>query len=167
MASARRIRAEIGDIFRIPLGSDLNVYGQVVAKAGHEHLVVVFQLAPPDFSPSVLHGGIRLAGIVLDAKFRNGDWPIVTRLAPIPFRQPWFTLGDPELDGVSIEAFDSSIQRQATGDGARRWGTRHVVTPMVLQWAVQASEGLRPWLEDFNHLRRLALEMESTARDTR
>jgi hypothetical protein len=38
----KRIRAQIGDVFTIPISSDERVYGQVVDQAEVEFLVVVF-----------------------------------------------------------------------------------------------------------------------------
>jgi hypothetical protein len=77
----KRIRARVGDVFRIPFAPDQSVFGQVIGQTGPQYLVVVFGVAartPED----ALRQDINLAAIVFDAKFRNGDWPIVANLPP-------------------------------------------------------------------------------------
>jgi hypothetical protein len=156
-----KIKAKVGDVFRIPLAGTACVYGQVVSKAGAQHLVVVFQASPPHFAPAVLGSGIRLGGIIFDAKLRNGDWPIVASLAPVAVVEPMFTSGH-ELTprGVMVERFDGTDCRRATPDEASRYGHRMISSPMVLQLAAEATEGLRPWNERFEHFRRLGVSLD-------
>jgi hypothetical protein len=159
MTTNKKVRAKVGDVFRIKLSPSVHVYGQVVAKDGPQHLVVLFVDAPADFAPEVLSSGIRLAGIVFDAKLRNGDWPIITTTTPVPIERPWFTSGDAVLGGVAVETFDGTVRRAATPDEVGRYGHRNISYPAVLQLAAEASMGLRTWQADFDHFRRLALDV--------
>ena len=140
------------------------VYGQVVAKEGAQHLVVVFQAGPADFTPAVLESGIRLGGIIFDAKLRNGDWPIVAAEPPVAVEAPLFTSGHEALRGVMVERFDGTDRRRATPDEASRYGHRVISHPMVLQLAAEATEGLGPWDEAFENFRRLGVSMDPASR---
>src|SRR6266705_2334851 len=76
-AAAKRIQARVGDVFRVPFGAAQHAYGQVVGQTGPQNLVVVFRATHATVEDA-MRSGIELAAIVFDAKFRNGDWPILT-----------------------------------------------------------------------------------------
>jgi hypothetical protein len=155
---AKRMRAKIGDVFTIPISSDERVYGQVVGQAEVQFLVVVFQSNSASVEEA-MRSGIDLAGIVFDAKFRNGDWPIVANLPPVRIKAPWFVLGHEGLENLRIENFDGSATRMVRPAEATRHHHRHLSDPMVLQLAAQALHGQCEWKDGLDFLRDLAVEL--------
>jgi hypothetical protein len=155
---AKRIRAKIGDVFAIPISSDERVYGQVVDQAGVEFLVVVFHSNSASVEEAV-RSGIDLAGIVFDAKLRNGDWQIVANLPPVRIKAPWFVLGHEGLENLRIENFDGSETRLVRLAEAAKHHHRHLSYPMVLQQAAEALHGQREWRDELDFLRDLAIEV--------
>jgi hypothetical protein len=157
-ARQKRIRARVGDVFLVPVSDNLRVYGQVVDRDGAQFLVVVFRSAVGPFE-DVIRSGIQLAGIVLDAKWRNGDWPIVRNLPPIQVRPPWFLVGHELLGNLRVVSFDSCDTRMVTPAEASKHRHRVINSPMVLQMAAQALHGYAAWREEFDHMRDLAAEL--------
>jgi hypothetical protein len=134
------------------------VYGQVSDQAGPQFLVVLFRSKAGVFE-EVVRSGIVLAGIVFDAKLRNGDWPIVANIPPVKVKSPWFVVGHEALENVRLESFDGSATRLVRPAEAAKHGHRHVSYPMVLQRAAEALHGQRQWKEDLDFLRDLAAEL--------
>ena len=157
---AKRIRAKIGDVFAIPISSHEGVYGQVVDQAGVEFLVVVFHSKSASVEEA-MRSGIDLAGIVFDAKLRNGDWPIVANLPPARIKAPWFVLGHEGLENLRIENFDGSATRTVRLAEATKHHHRHLSDPMVLQLAAEALHGQREWKDGLDFLRDLAVELSA------
>jgi hypothetical protein len=158
-AKSRRIRARVGDVFVVPISADMRVYGQVVDQAGPQHLVVLFRSRAGSVE-DVVRSGIQLAGIVFDAKWRNGDWPIVANLPPLKVKSPWFVLGHEGLENLRLANFDGSSTRLVAPAEAFRHQHRHISYPMALQWAAEAVHGRREWNENLDFFRDLALELD-------
>ena len=154
----KRIRARVGDVFRIPFAPDQSVYGQVVDQTGPQHLVVVFG-GPAGTPEDALRNDIDLAAIVFDAKFRNGDWPIVANLPPIQVNEPWFVLGHEGLENLRLENFEGSRTQMVRASAAAKHGHRSLSYPMALQLAVEAINGRRDWIHEMDCYRELATEL--------
>jgi len=152
-----KYRARVGDVFAIAVADDRAAWGQVIAQSGPQFLVVLFDLA--DTLDAAISSRPALAGIVLDAKLRNGDWPVVANRAPIHITQPWFVLGHGGLGNLRLESFDGSSIRTVSASVAARHGNRHIVYPAVLGWAAEATWGPREWILELDHLRELAAEL--------
>jgi Immunity protein 26 len=161
-AKAKRVRAKVGDVFAIPISSDERIYGQVVAQSGVEFLVVVFHSNSASVEEA-MRSGLALAGIVFDAKLRNGDWPIVANLRPVRTKAPWFVLGHDGLENLRIENFDGSQTRMVRLAEAATHHHRHLSDPMVLQLAAEALHGQREWKDGLDFLRDLARELSGDA----
>lgn len=158
-ANAKRVRARIGDVFTVPVGPEHRVYGQIVDQAGPQKSGGPFQ-SPRGSVENGIGSGIELAGIVFDAKLRNGDWPIVANVPPVKINPPWFVLGHEGLENLRLENFDGSSQRLTRAAGAERHGHRNISYPMALQRASEAVHGLREWSSDLDFFRNLARELE-------
>jgi hypothetical protein len=156
---AKRIRARVGDVFVVPISADERVYGQVVDQAGPQFLAVLFGSTSGSVE-DVVRSGIQLAGIVFDAKWRNGEWPIIANLPPVKLKAPWFVLGHEGLENLRLANFDGSITRQAAPSEASMHRHRHISYPMALQWAAEAVHGRREWNEDLDFFRDLAIELD-------
>jgi Immunity protein 26 len=156
---AKRIRARVGDVFVVPISADERVYGQVVDRAGPQFLAVLFRSTSGSVE-DIVRSGIQLAGIVFDAKWRNGDWPIIANRPPVKLKAPWFVLGHEGLENLRLTNFDSSITRQAASSEASKHRHRHISYPMALQWAAEAVHGRREWNEDLDFFRDLAIELD-------
>jgi len=157
-AKAKRIRARVGDVFEVPLSAEQRVYGQIVDQADRQFLVVLFRLTTGAVE-DIVRSGIALGGIVFDAKWRNGDWPIVAKLPPVMVRPPWFVVGDQGLRNVRLVNFDSSVTREASAKEAAGHHHRHISYPMALQWAAEALHGHREWMTNLDHFRDLGIEL--------
>ena len=153
-----RHRARVGDVFRVPAAEGEWAFGQVVDQAGPQHLVVIFSATSGSVG-EVLASTVQLAGIVFDAKLRNGDWPIVANLPPVPVRRPWFILGHEDLGDLRLESFDGTETRPAAPGDVGRHRHRTISSPMALQWAVEATHGRREWIPELEPYRRLAVEL--------
>lgn len=154
----KRIKARLGDVFQVPVSGDEQVYGQVIGQDGPQHLVVLFRSNSGSVEDAIA-SGIELAGIVFDAKFRNGDWPIVANVPPVKVKAPWFVLGHEGLENLRLENFDRSEMRMVRPAEAARHRHRHISYPMALQWAAEATRGRREWNPDLDCYRDLALEL--------
>src|SRR5260370_9726216 len=95
------IRARVGDVFEVPLSADQRVYGQIVDQADRQFLVVLFR-STTGAVEDIVRSGIALGGIVFDAKWRDGDWPIVAKRPPVTVRPPSFVVGDDGLRQVRL-----------------------------------------------------------------
>ena len=155
---AKAIRAKVGDVFRIPISTDQYVLGQVVKKVRAQHMVVTFRAANASIDDAIA-SGIELAGIVFDAKLRNGDWPIVENRPPVEVKDPWFALGHEGLENLRLTNFDDSEVRLVSPSEASKHRHRNLSGPMVLQRAVAALHGNDSWQSDFDHFRDLASEV--------
>ena len=160
-SAANAIRAKVGDLFRVPIAADQSVYGQVVEKAGAQHLVVIFR-ASSESMEEAIRSGIDLAGIVFDAKFRNGDWPIVGNMTPVEVKAPWFVLGQEGLENLRLENFDRSATRPTTPAEASKHGHRNLSGPIVLQRAAAARHDHDTWQSDFEPFRELGKELSGS-----
>lgn len=155
MTGIKRPRARVGDVFRIPISTDRFAYGQVIDQAGPQHLVVVFRSAAGAVEDAMA-SGFDLAGITFDAKWRNGDWPIVKNLPPAHVRAPLFLLGHEGLENLRVESFDGRQTRLIRPSESTPFGHRYLSAPMRLQRAVQATHGDGDWETDLDHFRELA-----------
>ena len=154
-----RIRVRVGDIFVVPMSEGLPVYGQVIAQSGTQFLVVLFRKSGS--IDEAITSGIELAGVVFDAKWRNGDWPIVENRPPAAVKTPWFVVGHLDLGNVRLTNFDGTIERPATAAEASRHRNRAVAYPMALQMAAEAAHGVRRWSSEFDRFRELGAELAS------
>src|SRR5262252_555067 len=123
-------------------------------------IVVLFRSSAGSVE-DIVGGGIQLAGIVFDAKWRNGDWPIVTNRPPVKVRSPWFVVGHEGLGNLRLENFDGSVTHVATPTEAAKHRYRTISSPMALQWAAEAKHGRREWNKDLDCFRDLAVELSS------
>lgn len=158
----RRLKVRVGDIFRIPVDESLSIYGQILTAFHRTHLVVVFEATSEETLSieEVIRRKIDLAGIVFDAKFINGDWPIVGNLAPVVVNQPWFVSGHEAMEDLSLTSIDTSTRHRVTAQAAVNHQRLSFSTPMVLQRAVAGLYNRGPWQEEYHaRFRDLAREL--------
>jgi len=159
-----RNRVQIGDIFEIPVGAGLHVYGQVLAKDLRTYLVVAFRPVDTEFVENeFVPQDVRLAGIVFDAKLINGDWPLIAKIPVVRHSEPLFVSGHDALDGAELVSFDRRTRRPVKPAEAAKHGHRNLASPMLFQQAAQALSGRRDWEASFDHFRRLAGELISAS----
>lgn len=152
----------VGDVFSIPVQEKARAFGQVVAKDGSTLLVVTFRTTERDEPLSVedaIASGVELAGIVFDAKFANGDWPIHENRPPVLEPSLWFVVGDPGLRNLRLVNFDESATRPCTTLEASGHDRRIISYPRILEMAVESARGLGPWRDEFEHMRTYAKEI--------
>jgi hypothetical protein len=160
MTKAKRIRARVGDVFVVPVSEDLQVYGQVIDQAGFQFLVILFRSTSGPLE-EVMRSGIELAGIVFDAKWRNGDWPILANYPPPKTTSPWFVSGHEKLGNLRLVTFDGTITRTVTAADASKHQNRTIANAMALQIAAEAVHHRREWTEALDPFRDLAAELAS------
>jgi hypothetical protein len=159
-----RVKARIGDLFRVPIAEGVWADGQVVGQQQPRTFLVVIFRATDRGETSLddaIASGFDLAGIVFDAKLSNGDWPILEARSPVTTPHLWFVDGHPELDGLRLTNFDRTVRRPCSPDEAEKHSRLHFSGPMVLQMAISASRGFIPWRDDFDHFRRYAEELSA------
>ncbi len=158
----KRIRSRAGDVFGVPVFEDLQMYGQVIDQAGPQFLVILFRSTTGPLDDIML-SGIELAGIVDDAKWRNGDWPILANYPPVRTNPPWFVLGHEQLGNLRLTNFDGTITRRVTAAEASKHRNRTTADPMALQIAAEAMHRRRGWNEALDTFRELAAELASAS----
>jgi len=151
--------ARPGDLLAIPIGDGRAYVGQVVDRTTRAMYVVVFDCAvsaipTPEEIANAQKANPLFATLTFDARLRPGMWTIVGNSTPDRDRfLPAFTYGAAETSGVWVTDFHDSRQRPATEDESRVIPRRKIRSPMVLEQAVLAHEGLVPWIPAFEELR--------------
>jgi Immunity protein 26 len=149
---SRKVPPRVGDVFLIPVSEGLSVYGQILSAFHRTHLVVVFQATTRDVSSidDALMTTIQLAGIVFDAKFVNGDWPVVGNRPSVTVQEPWFVSGHEAMEDLTLTNVDMSIRRRVTPAEAANHGRMVLSSPLGLEKAARALRAVADWQEEFH-----------------
>lgn len=159
---SRKVPTRVGDVFLIPVGEDVSVFGQILTAFHRTHLVVVFKATTRDVSSidDALRTTMQLAGMVFDAKLLNGDWPVVGNRPPVTVQKPWFVSGHEAMEDLTVTNIDMSIRRRVTPAEAAKHGRMIFSSPLVLEKAARALRGVADWQEEFHgSFRDLAKEL--------
>jgi hypothetical protein len=158
---SKPIRAQVGDVVRIPISTDEYVHGQVLDIWNRLYLVAVFR-AVTSSPHDAMASGIDLAAYVFDALIRNGGWPIVASLPRAPFQSPWFLTHLGELGTVLLATMDDTSERIVSVAESQSYDNKWFEYAMVLQMAAEAAHGHREWMPEFDRHRQLASQLESS-----
>lgn len=119
------------------------IFEHVLAAGGHSKEQALEALASP----------VVFLAESFDSKLHVGDWTVVGQ-APVspamPFPAYKCTIGRP--GNVQVEDFTGTRRRPATSLEATTLPNRSIVSPMVLEVALEAKMGLAPWLSAFDNL---------------
>jgi len=147
------IRAEIGDVFKVPLNESSFGIGVVASKRGKELYLVFFENR---FSVGEKVGDIRLLNpcIVsssLDAKIWHAHWPIIKKKADVLWiLQPTYKVQ--EVDGWVAESFDGKQRRSIDPIEADKLRFRKCVAPIRLENALKAYFDILIWDSTYEEL---------------
>mgnify|MGYP001461193462 len=150
------VKAQVGQVFAVPLDADKFAVGQVAAKrsAGELYLLAYDDVhvgLPTD--PTCVRGKQPfIATLSLDAKIWHGHWPVIGNLTDnlIGISHPAFKV---RVDGVEhIELRDGSLVRRVRADEANLLRFRTVVAPIRIEKAIKAHHGLGEWEPHFAEL---------------
>jgi hypothetical protein len=152
-----KIVPKIGDVFLIPLDEEFAAGGHVIATRENEelYLAVFGQRVRRDETDL----GIAIAGkpvlltLSFDAKFSNGDWPIIGNLVDFIERYPEPAFKIKHAGEMSIESRDKSRRRPVTADEAKMLQYRSVASPAIVQDAIRAHFGIGEWSESYDKRR--------------
>jgi hypothetical protein len=148
--------SKIGDIFQISIDEERFVLGQVIDQYKATLLVLVFDKVFPRNSDIIFDFNALspvLLACTFDALLYNGTWPVVrndtTDLADL--RRPEFLIGPNE--NCSVEDFHGRTIRKATAHDLEHLGYRTIVSPIRVQKAAQALNGIGEWMDSFDVLK--------------
>ncbi|WP_279304113.1 Imm26 family immunity protein [Microbacterium testaceum] len=152
-------RPNEGEVFLVPLGDGRSVAGQVLAKFRRvNYFLATFDvvLEGDAVFPSLQQlttAPVSLLCLSLDAKLRNGDWPVIGR-SPVSVIDslPAFKVAVNEPWNFQIEDYSGTRTRPASPEDERLYPFRTVVAPIRLERAAQALEGLREWDREWDEL---------------
>lgn len=154
----KKIRAKVGDVFRIRIDDARCAYGQVfLMHHGTFNLYIgVFGPAfPADSSvdlETICESDLALVGATEDALIYHGDWRIVGNRQPDISRlpRPRFQI---DLEGKTVvEDFDGNFVRVATEEDIKHYDLRWSRGPIGFERAIQAQHGASDWQSDFERL---------------
>ncbi len=157
---SKRIRAQVGDVVRIPISRDEYVHGQVLDLWNQLCLVAVFRAvnsSPQEATAS----GINLAAYIFDALVRNGSWPIVANVPRVPFQPPLFLTHRGQPGTVLLATIDDTSERMVSVAESQSYDNKWFEYGMVLQMVAEAAHGHREWKPEFDNHRQLAAQLES------
>jgi hypothetical protein len=154
---SKRVRLNIGDVFRLPIDLSRVGYGQIVGRYGRSayYFAIFEQPREPSEEPEladIVRGQIALFALSLDALLYHGGWEIVGNVAVPGIEWPTYK------EAVAPDVFEAvdhtgSIRRPATPDEAENLAFRSVVAPIRLQNAFRAVHGAAEWNEAYDELR--------------
>ncbi len=151
------VKISIGDVFTIPLSENDFGLGQVVDVLGAELYLIAFAevwgVETPPNADSVLSLKPHFATLSLDAKLWNGDWEIIGNVTGNlnSIRRPLFKIRQRGV--MFVESQDGTKARPAKSDELEQLRFRGTVSPIRIQKAVQAQNGIIEWNEMFDELR--------------
>jgi len=147
-----------GDVFAIPVDGDRAYIGQIVAKTAGALYVIVYDWIEPNIESipqieKVPSEDPLFATLTLDSRFRPGMWKVVGHAETDPDRfLPAFSYETLEPGRVRITDFYDRVHRDATPDEAAAIPAREYRSPMRLEKALRAREGLLPNLPSYDEL---------------
>lgn len=147
-----------GDVFAIPVDGQRAYIGQVVATTVGSLYVVVFDWIEKDLAhiphiSAVPDADPLFATLTLDSRFRPGMWSVVGHADADADRfLPAFSYGTIDPERVRITNFFDTVHRDATPDEAAAIPTREYRSPMRLEKAIRAREGLVPHLPSYDEM---------------
>ncbi|GAA0564068.1 Imm26 family immunity protein [Rhizomicrobium electricum] len=149
-------RAQIGDVFTVPIDSTKLGIGQIIADWRGELYIVIFDAVRPSGTvdpQSVVTETPLFAALSLDAKIYNGDWHVIGNVCSNlkSFAQPVFKVN--QGGQTFLESRDRSVLRPASHAEAQTLRFRTVVAPVRLEKALKANFGQGNWSEKFDELR--------------
>lgn len=170
MAKRRKLR--VGDIFTIPLDADRVGYGQIVdtwgGSGGHFYFAVFAEAYTRDVAPpidDVVAGDIALLALSMDALLHHGHWEVVGHREVDAGLLPWPAFKEAvSPDEFHVVDHTGQRRRPATVQETDELPFRSVVSPIVLERALQAIHGLGEWDPQDDKLRPpVASRTEATA----
>jgi hypothetical protein len=144
----KKIKVKTGDVFLIPIDDTRWVIGQLVDSRNGELYVAIFPAAyhRQNIDPRmILDQHPLFLALTLDALIYHGNWPVIGNIKEnlYKFPEPAFKVGGD--DTMLLISRNQKIERRATKRELEVLKYRSMVTPMVLQNAVQAHFGLEEW----------------------
>jgi len=154
---SKRLRLNVGDVFRLPIDASRVGYGQIVGRYGRSAYYLAIFEQPYEFGEEprvadIVRGRIALLALSLDALLYHGEWTIVGRgtLPPID----WPTYKEAVAPDV-WEAVDhtGTARRPVERFEAEGLPFRSVVAPIVVQDAFRSLHGVGQWNDAYDKLR--------------
>jgi hypothetical protein len=147
----------VGDVIAVPISSGRFGVAHVVANYKKSAYYIEFHDVTFEDPSSLdveaaLAAPLILAGLSFDGRVHSGDWRVIGQ-HPVraDLRLPPYLLG--RADKARVEDFEGQRRRAATVDDLRLLRHRRLSYPMVLEMALQAYFGERPWVADFDGYR--------------
>jgi len=148
--------AHDGDIFAIPIDTDRAYIGQVIANTEGALYVIVFDWIEPHLDEIFYISNVPIsdplfATLTFDSRFRPHMWKVVGHAEPDADRLlPAFSYGTINPGQVRIANFSDTRHRDATPEEAAAIPSQKYRSPMRLEKALRAREGLLPHLPSYD-----------------
>lgn len=158
------IATKIGDLFSVPLDTELFGVGVVAGKWKKELFLVLFS---ETFDNAVAISETNLGDLTpflasssLDAKIWHGHWPIIRRNVDVSsIAQPAYKIEEPS--GTIAESFDRKHRTLVNSSTAQQLNYRKGVAPVRLENALKAYHGLGQWDSIYDELKYENVERSS------
>jgi Immunity protein 26 len=158
--------AKVGEVFAVPIDPERWGVAQVVAKvretvfvAIYSHVIAALQdgLDSPLDSNSLV-----FLSQAFEGKIATGDWPLIGHAA-VPTGLPFPAYREGMSSGARIVDYAGNRSRPANADEAERVPTRTIVNAVVLESALKAQYGLKPWNPVYDGLRPVPGDLTSAS----
>lgn len=151
------IKAQVGDVFLIPLDETSAAGGQVIAIREDEELyLAVFdqRLSCNETDPAVAVDGVPfLLTLSFDAKLFHGDWPIIGNLIGLVDRYPDPNYKVKHAGVMCLESRDHQVRRRASPVELEVLEYRSVASAQNIEDAINAHFGNGDWSEHYDKYR--------------
>jgi hypothetical protein len=149
-----KLNIEAGLVFAIRLLNEGFGFGQLVVRQEPIFYMVAYDVQSE--TPTIGDHTIRQAKPVLmgnffDVLIRNGRWTPVRHSTPPVVPYPWFKIIIGDI--FYVESWDRKRKREATEEELTQLQPRSDYGPIILENALNAHFGLRPWEPLFEPLK--------------
>ncbi|WP_219639255.1 Imm26 family immunity protein [Cohnella sp. CFH 77786] len=154
MARRKKIRAQVGDVFAIPIQENCNCFGQIVtySTASHSHLYILFDFesgTTPDLETITSKPILAIAHLD-DFSIEDGDWSVIgnTEVVLKNIKLPNFLTG-PKPDVID---YDGKLLREATKEDLLELDYPGNYTSNIFDSIAVARFGNKEWDNSYDEL---------------
>lgn len=165
-----KFKANVGDVFAVPIDDSRVGVGQVVAVQGKSaEYFAIFDITARDPESididRALESRVMFLALSNDAKLAAGHWTIVGNrpvASTIPLPAWRIRIVDFDEERVDVVDYSGTRRRPASEAEADLLSNERLFSPKVVEDAVQAKHGLKPWQERYSEM--APNELPTTAR---
>lgn len=149
-----------GDVFAIPLTSNIYGYGQVLAKQWPIYYMTGFDFKSDSLNLSpedIIKNKMIFFGNFFDVLLKNGRWIVIgNTYIPDEIIYPCYKVIIDE--DYYVESWDRKYRRLASEEEIAFLENRKDRSPIILENAIKSHFGMIPWDNQFNGIKRIFVE---------